>query len=62
VRHVEFAFRGGFHDPLRELRLNPLNLLVSVRLDTPGMQFWPRRIESLCQIVQRTWPEGKLTL
>ena len=26
-------------NPLREIRLNPLNLLVGVRLDTPGMQF-----------------------
>ena len=26
---VVFAFRGVFHDPLRELRLNALNLLLS---------------------------------
>jgi hypothetical protein len=39
VLHVVFAFRGVFHDPLRERRLNALNLLVSVRLDTPGTQF-----------------------
>ena len=34
-----FAFRGVFYDPLRELRLNALNLLLSVRLDAPGTQF-----------------------
>jgi hypothetical protein len=36
VRHVEFAFRSVFHDPLRELRLNALNLLLGVCLDNPG--------------------------
>ena len=29
--HVVFAFRGVFHDPLRELRLNALNLLLSTK-------------------------------
>jgi hypothetical protein len=34
VLHIVFAFRGVFHDPLRDLRLDAHNLLVSVRLDT----------------------------
>ena len=36
VLNLVFAFRGVFCDPLRELRLNALNLLLSVRLDAPG--------------------------
>ena len=39
VLNVVFAFRSVFYDPLRELRLNALNLLLSVRLDAPGTQF-----------------------
>jgi hypothetical protein len=34
--HVAFAFRGVFHDPLRELRLDALNLLLSVRYPRGG--------------------------
>ena len=37
--NVVFAFRSVFYDPLRELRLNALNLQLSVRLDAPGTQF-----------------------
>ena len=36
VLHVLFAFPSVFHDPLRELRLDALDLFVSVPLDTPG--------------------------
>ena len=39
VLNVVFAFRSVFYDPLRELRLNAPNLLLSVRLDAPGTQF-----------------------
>lgn len=39
VLNIVFAFRAVFYDPLRELRLNALNLLLSVRLDAPGTQF-----------------------
>ncbi len=39
VLNVVFAFRSVFYDPLRELSLNALNLLLSVRLDAPGTQF-----------------------
>ena len=42
VLNVVFAFRSVFYDPLRELSLNALNLLLSVRLDAPGTQFCTR--------------------
>jgi hypothetical protein len=61
VLHVVFAFRGVFHDPLRELRPDALKLLLSVRLDTLGTQFLPSGIKSAREIVQCVWLEGKLT-
>ena len=60
VLHVVFAFRGVFHDPLRELRPDALKLLLSVRLDTLGTQFLPSGIKSAREIVQCVWLEGKL--
>jgi len=55
VLHVVFAFRGVFHDPLRELRPDALKLLLSVRLDTLGTQFLPSGIKSAREIVQCVW-------
>ena len=61
VPHTVFAFRGVLHDPLRELRPDAPKLLLRVHLDTLRTQFFPSAIKSARQIVQRTWPEGKLT-
>ena len=61
VPHTVFAFRGVLHDPLRELRPDALKLLLRVHLDTLRTQFFPSAIKSARQIVQRTWPESKLT-
>jgi hypothetical protein len=52
VLYVVFAFRGVFHDPLRELRPDALKLLLSVRLDTLGTQFLPSGIKSAREIVR----------
>ena len=60
VPHTVFAFRGVPHDPLRELRPDAPKLLLRVHLDTLRTQFFPSAIKSERQIIQRTWPEGKL--
>jgi hypothetical protein len=39
VLHVTFAFRGAFHDPLRELRLGADgSITIYVQKDSPGKE------------------------